>query len=284
MSNRTKKENSHYKEPVHFEPGEAISGEVTPRSQDCRVANSPHNDLGHLKRSPRNAYGDEVAIKHLAIIMDGNRRWAKEHKLPAIEGHRHGAQKIKTIISNVIEFNIPYLTLYTFSSENWNRSQDEVSWLLNLLGLYLKKELTNLMKNGIRLKVIGRLELLNEKLRSQINEAMLSTKDNNKITLCIAFSYGGRWEIIDACKKIIDSGAKEFNESDFKNYLYDPEMPDVDMLIRTGGSFRISNFLLWQSSYAELYFSAKYWPDFNKQDLTNMVNDYFAIRRTFGAQ
>jgi undecaprenyl diphosphate synthase len=224
------------------------------------------------------------SIKHIAIIMDGNRRWAKERKLPAVEGHRHGAQQIKTITSNVIELNIPYLTLYAFSSENWNRSADEVSWLLNLLAIYLKKELANLIKNGIRLKVIGRLELLNDKLQSQINEAVLLTQDNYKITLCIAFSYGGRWEIIDACKKIIDAGIKEFGEVDFKNYLYDPEMPDVDMLIRTGGSFRISNFLLWQSSYAELYFSKKYWPDFNKQDLTDMVSDYFTRRRTFGVQ
>jgi len=221
-------------------------------------------------------------IEHLAIIMDGNRRWASTRNLPSLEGHRNGAKTIKTIVSHVMEINIPYLTLYAFSSENWKRSDDEVSWLMNLFSFYLTKELAKLIKNGVRLKIIGRLELLNGRLQNQINEAMLLTKDNKRITLCIAFSYGGRWEIIDACQKIIDSGNKEINEIDFKNYLCDPEMPDVDLLIRTGGVSRISNFLLWHSSYAELYFSSKYWPDFHKVDLINVIDDYSKRQRTFG--
>ncbi|MCZ6886742.1 MAG: polyprenyl diphosphate synthase [Rickettsia endosymbiont of Ixodes persulcatus] len=221
-------------------------------------------------------------IKHLAIIMDGNARWAGQNNLPKSEGHRAGANKIHELLPEFINFGIPYITLYTFSSENWQRSSTEVDFLIKLLGIYLKTELNNLHKNGVKIKVIGRLNLLNSSLQKQINNAIELTKNNNKITLCIAFSYGSRQEIVDACTKIIASGKKEVTESDLQDALYDPEMPDVDLLIRPGGVYRISNFLLWQTAYAELYFSPKYWPDFNKDDIQGAINDYSKRKRTFG--
>ena len=221
-------------------------------------------------------------IKHLAIIMDGNARWAKQHNLPKHEGHRIGANKIRELLPEFLKFGIPYITLYTFSSENWQRSATEVSFLIKLLSTYLKNELNNLHKNGVKIKVIGRLNLLSNSLQEQINNAIELTKNNNKITLCIAFSYGSRQEITDACQKIIASGKKEIYEQDLQNAFYDSEMPDVDLLIRPGGVFRISNFLLWQAAYAELYFSPKYWPDFNKGDIIEAINDYLKRKRTFG--
>jgi len=221
-------------------------------------------------------------IKHLAIIMDGNARWAAGHNLPKAEGHRAGANKIRELLPEFINLKIPYATLYTFSSENWQRSTIEISFLMKLLSNYLKDELKNLHENGIKIKVIGRLNLLSNSLQKQINNAIELTKNNNKLTLCIAFSYGSRQEIADACTKIIASGKKEVTESDLQNALYDPEMPDVDLLVRPGGVYRISNFLLWQAAYAELYFSSKYWPDFNKDDIHEAISDYSKRKRTFG--
>ncbi|WP_016770147.1 polyprenyl diphosphate synthase [Rickettsia sibirica] len=221
-------------------------------------------------------------IKHLAIIMDGNARWADQHNLTKSEGHKAGADKIRELLPEFLNLNIPYITLYTFSSENWQRSSTEVDFLIKLLSIYLKTELNNLHKNGVKIKVIGRLTLLSSSLQKQINNAIELTKNNNKITLCIAFSYGSRQEIVDACTKIITSGKKAVNDSDIQHALYDPEMPDVDLLIRPGGVYRISNFLLWQAAYAELYFSPKYWPDFNKYDIQEAINDYSKRKRTFG--
>ena len=234
-----------------------------------------------LKRT-KNIYLIMTNIKHLAIIMDGNARWAATHNLPKSEGHRAGADKVHELLPEFINLKILYVTLYTFSSENWQRSTTEISFLMKLLNIYLKKELYNLHRNGIKIKVIGRLNLLSDSLQKQINNAIELTKDNNKLTLCIAFSYGSRQEITDACTKIIASGKTEILESDIQNALYDPEMPDVDLLIRPGGVFRISNFLLWQAAYAELYFSQKYWPDFNKEDIINAIDDYSKRKRTFG--
>ncbi|WP_341757849.1 polyprenyl diphosphate synthase [Candidatus Tisiphia endosymbiont of Ditula angustiorana] len=224
-------------------------------------------------------------VNHLAIIMDGNARWALEKGLPKSEGHRAGADRVKKLLPNFIELNIPYVTLYTFSSENWRRSKTEVTFLLKLLRYYLKNETASLHKNGVKIKIIGRLDLLDTTLQKQIHDAIELTKhNNNKITLCFAFSYGGRAEIVDACQKIINSGKTEISENEFANYLYDPEMPDVDLLIRTSGVCRISNFLLWQAAYAELYFLPKYWPDFDKQDILEALNDYSRRKRNFGAR
>jgi undecaprenyl diphosphate synthase len=250
----------------------------------------------------------QQAIKHLAVIMDGNGRWAKARFLPKIEGHRRGVEAAKLLVQNAIKLGIEYLSLYTFSSENWRRPEGEVSDLLKLLGFYLKQELSNLHKQGVRIKVIGDLAPLEQELKRQISNAIELTKSNTRITLCLAFSYGGRMEIIGACKRIIDKerslrgefdeaiqvfhsgsprfarddGVSENDETIFKQYLYDPEMPDVDLLIRTSGEKRISNFLLWHIAYAELYFTDVLWPDFGVDDLSKAVEDFASRKRNFG--
>jgi undecaprenyl diphosphate synthase len=223
-------------------------------------------------------------LTHLAIILDGNARWASNNGFAKSQGHKVGAELVRKLLPDFIELNIPYITLYSFSSENWRRSKTEVSFLLKLLGWYLINETSSLHKSGVKIKVIGRLELLNSKLQKQINKAVELTKNNNQLTLCIAFSYGARAEITDACQKIINTGKTTINEEEFANYLYDPEMPDVDLLIRPGGAQRISNFLLWQAAYAELYFTPKYWPDFTKQDIIDALNDYAKRKRSFGGR
>lgn len=223
-----------------------------------------------------------TGIKHLAIIMDGNARWAAQRNLSKSEGHKAGAHKIRELLPEFINLKIPYVTLYTFSSENWYRSKTEVSFLIKLLKIYLRQELDYLHKSGVKIVVIGRLKFLSQELQIQINDAVELTKFNNTITLCFAFSYGSRNEIIDACMQLIACGKKIITENDFKNVLYDPKMPDVDLLIRSGGVLRISNFLLWQAAYAELYFSPKYWPDFNKTDIMDALDDYSRRKRNFG--
>lgn len=226
----------------------------------------------------------KVNIKHLAVIMDGNARWAKDNNLPKAEGHRSGAKAAKNLLSSAMELGVPYLTLYAFSSENWQRPDKEISVLLDLLAYYLTHETENLHKNGVKLKVIGNITRLSKALQQNINNALELTKNNDKMTLCIAFSYGGRVEIVDTCQKLINSGITKVTENDFKSLLYDPEMPDVDLLIRTSGVFRISNFLLWQIAYAELFFSTKNWPDFDKNDLIEALNDYSKRKRNFGTR
>jgi undecaprenyl diphosphate synthase len=221
-------------------------------------------------------------LKHLAIIMDGNARWASQHNQTKASGHKKGAEAAKNIIKKAANLGIPYLTLYAFSSENWYRPLEEVSILLDLLRYYVKNEIGELHNNGIKLKVVGKLDKLDNKLSQDILSAMELTKNNTKMTLCIAFGYGSRIEILDACQKIIDSGTKEVSEKIFKESLYDPEMPDVDLLIRPSGVYRISNFLLWQSAYAEFMFIEKFWPDFDDEDLENAVDEFAKRQRNFG--
>ncbi len=223
-------------------------------------------------------------IKHLAMIMDGNARWAQLHNTTKALGHKKGAEVVKNLLPEIMNLNIPYFTIYSFSHENWQRSPEEISVLLNLLAFYLDHEISVLNKNGIKLKIIGNLDRLSEKLQKTINNAVKNTEYNSKMTLCVAFSYGSRSEIVDACNKIIQDKKTVISEREFRNYLYDPEMPDVDLLIRTSGVQRISNFLLWQCAYAELYFSPKYWPDFSKNDLLLAIDDYSKRNRTFGGR
>jgi undecaprenyl diphosphate synthase len=221
-------------------------------------------------------------LNHLAIILDGNARWAKNKSLPQFFGHQKGVKNIEKILTASIELGIKHLSLFCFSTENWKRSAEEVHYLLDLLKIYLDKEVHNLHKNNIKLVVMGNLSLLNNQLREQINQAETLTKDNKKITLYIAFSYGGRQEIVDACQAIIDNKIATVNEKIFKEYLYIPNMPDVDLLIRTSGEYRISNFLLWQIAYAELYFCKKYWPEFDKHELIKAIDEYSQRTRKFG--
>ena len=215
-------------------------------------------------------------IKHLAIIMDGNARWATSCNLSKAEGHKKGAEVAKELILQILELNIPYVTLYTFSSENWQRPKDEISLLMKLLNYYVENEIKTLHKHQIRLKIVGNLD--------KILHAAELTKNNDKMTVCLAFSYGSREEIVHACQNIVNSGIKQISEEIFSQFLYDKEMPDVDLYIRTGGFFRMSNFLLWQAAYAELYFIDKFWPDFSIDDLKVAIEDYSRRKRNFGGR
>jgi len=223
-------------------------------------------------------------IKHLAIIMDGNARWAASCNLSKAEGHKKGAEAAKELILQSLKLNIPYITLYTFSSENWQRPKDEVSLLMKLLNYYVENEITTLHKHQIKLKIVGNLERINSDLKNKILHAVELTKYNDKMTVCLAFSYGSREEIVHACQNIINSGIKQISEEIFSQFLYDKEMPDVDLYIRTGGFFRMSNFLLWQAAYAELYFIDKFWPDFSINDLKVAIEDYSKRTRNFGGR
>jgi undecaprenyl diphosphate synthase len=223
-------------------------------------------------------------LNHLAIIMDGNARWAAQNGKTKSEGHMVGAENVKKILQHSLKLGVKYLTLYAFSSENWQRPEQEVSTLIKLLGYYVNSEIETLKKNQIRLKIIGNMDRLPSKLVEKIENSISVPGESTKMTITIAFSYGSRAEIVDACQKIIDSGTKEITEESFRNFLYDPEMPDVDLLIRTSGVQRVSNFLLWQISYAELYFSDKLWPDFDEKELSKIIDNYSKRKRNFGTR
>tara|TARA_Y100000768_G_scaffold59278_1_gene39975 strand:- start:961 stop:1635 length:675 start_codon:yes stop_codon:yes gene_type:complete len=221
-------------------------------------------------------------MNHLAIIMDGNGRWAINQKKPRVFGHQAGAQIAKKIINNCVIRKIPYLTLYTFSKENWSRPPKEVDTLMSLLSTMLESELQNMLRNNIRFNVVGKIEDLPRKTREFTLASIEKTKNNTGLVLTLALSYGGRQEIIDAVNSMINSGEKIINEEILKNHLYCPELPDPDLIIRTGGEYRLSNFLLWQSAYAEIYTSSKNWPEFGEKDLENALKEYEKRKRTFG--
>ena len=220
--------------------------------------------------------------------MDGNARYAKSKSLPIKVGHKIGADNVQKIADNCIEIGIKYLTIYAFSSENWNRPKDEVGYLMNLLHEYLSKESAELMKRGIKIIISGNLDNLEERLKNKIQQVEELSKNNSKLTLNVAFSYGARQEIVDAVKKIAvavknqEITIENIDEDLFKKHLYRPEIPDPDLLIRTAGDLRISNFLLWQIAYTEFYFSEKFWPEFNKSELLKAINNFNKRERRYG--
>ena len=222
-------------------------------------------------------------INHLAIIMDGNGRWAEALDKPRAYGHSKGAEVAKTIINKCVIDKIPYLTLYTFSKENWGRPSKEIDALMNLLSKMLEKEIENMLRNNIVFNVVGNIEDLPSSTKNFVYKAIDLTKNNNGMTLTLALSYSGRQEIIDAVKKIIKNDEKIINEEILKNHLYCPEMPDPDLIIRTGGEYRLSNFLLWQSAYSELYISKKNWPDFEEEDIDLAILNFKKRVRKFGS-
>jgi len=222
------------------------------------------------------------SFNHLAIIMDGNGRWANQINKPRVFGHEKGAQTAKKIINECVKRGIPYLTLYTFSKENWSRPEKEIDTLMALLSTMLKSEIENMLGNNIRFNVVGKLEDLPEKTREWVLSTIEKTKNNTGLVLTLALSYGGRQEIVDALNMMIKSEVKIINEEILKNHLYCPEMPDPDMIIRTGGEYRLSNFLLWQSAYSEIYVCDKNWPDFDESELDKALKDYEKRNRTFG--
>jgi undecaprenyl diphosphate synthase len=222
-------------------------------------------------------------LNHIAIIMDGNGRWAQDKGMDRIFGHKEGANSAKKIIEACSDLNINYLTLYAFSTENWNRPQFEVDNLMSLLSAMLKNEIKELERNNIVFNVVGRVEDLPKSVQNIISDVIDRTKYNTGLILSLALSYGGRQEIIDAVNKIIVSKKSEIiDEEIVKNNLYCPEIPDPDLIIRTAGEYRLSNFLLWQSAYAELFVSQKNWPDFKKKDLMEALKDFENRDRTFG--
>ena len=222
------------------------------------------------------------SINHLAIIMDGNGRWASQKNQQRVFGHEKGAQTAKKIIDDCVKRGIPHLTLYTFSKENWSRPKHEVDTLMILLSKMLKNETENMLRNNIRFNIVGKIGDLPVKTRDWVSSTVEKTKNNTGLVLTLALSYGGRQEIVDAVNSLIKSEVKIINEEIMKNHLYCPEMPDPDMIIRTGGEYRLSNFLLWQSAYAEIYICNKNWPDFDENELDKALKEYENRNRTFG--
>ena len=226
--------------------------------------------------------------RHIAIIMDGNGRWAKEHGKPRLFGHRNAIQSVREVNEACAELGVEYLTLYAFSTENWNRPGDEVSGLMTLLSQTIKKETSTLLKNGIRLNVIGDTDRMSQGIRDELFRAIETTSQGTRMDLILALSYSGRWDIANASRKMaqaVKDGVlqpDDITENTVANYLSTAGIPDPELLIRTSGELRISNFLMWQLAYSELYFTPKYWPDFRKDDLYEAIIDYQHRERRFG--
>lgn len=250
--------------------------------------------LGFFKSKKRNVENTEINIdknsipKHIAIIMDGNGRWAKEKKLPRSMGHKAGVETIRRIIKESHVLNIKYLTLYAFSTENWKRPKDEVNALMRLLVEYLRNEIDELNRNGVVIKILGDISKLSNECENEIKSAINLTKNNTGVVVNIAFNYGGRDEIIRAVKAVSKDVQKgklnsdEITDKIFESYLYTDGIPDPDLIIRPSGEKRISNFLLWQCAYSEFWYSNVNWPDFKEADLHKAIYDYQNRDRRFG--
>jgi undecaprenyl diphosphate synthase len=221
---------------------------------------------------------------HLAIIMDGNGRWAQSRGLPRLAGHQAGTDNIRRILEACVEYGIKILTLYAFSTENWGRPKAEVRGLMRILEQTIDRELPELHRQGVQLRHIGRLEGISKTLRKRVREAIELTKDNDRIILNVAFNYGGRAEILDAVRRIVKSGIDpdRLDEELFSQYLYTAGLPDPDLIIRTAGELRMSNFLIWQGAYAEYYATPTYWPDFDEKELYEALLEYSRRERRFG--
>jgi undecaprenyl diphosphate synthase len=221
---------------------------------------------------------------HLGIIMDGNGRWAKTRGLPRVAGHQAGVDNMRRILEHCVQREVKVLSIYAFSTENWGRPPEEVSGLMRLLGLTIQRQLNDLNKNGVRILHSGRMEGINPELQKQILNALEVTRNNERITLNVAFNYGGRAEILDAVRHMIQDGVRPENLSEelLSSYLYTANLPDPDMIIRTGGEWRLSNFLIWQAAYAEYYTTPTYWPDFDESELDKALVEYSRRERRFG--
>lgn len=230
----------------------------------------------------------ETNIKHIAVIMDGNRRWAKSRHLPSAIGHSKGVVSLKATMRACDDFGIKYLTVYAFSTENWNRSPDEVNFLMGLLANTIKNELQEMNENGVKIRFIGNIKELTRELQQIVKEAEDTTKNNTGVNLQIAFNYGSRMELTNVCKQIAQEvkdgllNPEDITEETINSRLYTYDIPDPDLLIRTGGEKRISNYLLWQSAYSEIYVTDIFWPEFDKQALAEAVKDYANRSRRFG--
>lgn len=233
-----------------------------------------NSDLKLPKRMPR----------HVAIIMDGNGRWAKARGLPRTEGHRQGTENLRRILRAAVEFGIPILTIYAFSTENWKRPRAEIQVLMSILEMVIDRELDELHSQGVQLRHIGELDGIPLALQKKIHAAKEMTKNNTRLILNVAFNYGGRDEIVRAVRHIVQDGvpAEMIDEALISSYMYTSPLPDPDLIIRTSGEIRLSNFLVWQGTYAEYYFTPTYWPDFNREELLKALMDYSQRTRRFG--
>ena len=219
------------------------------------------------------------SLNHVAFIMDGNGRWGRKKGKNRNYGHIKGVETVKAVVKNSIKLKIPVVTFYVFSSENWNRPKKEINFLFKLIDNYFAREIKNIINQGIKINIIGELNKLNHEIKSNLERAIKLTKKNSKIIVNLAINYGSKNEIINAFKK----NKKKINKINFEKNLYTNDIPDPDILIRTGGHQRLSNFLLWQLAYSELFFLKKLWPDFNKNDLIKIIKKYKIEKRNFGS-
>jgi undecaprenyl diphosphate synthase len=221
---------------------------------------------------------------HVAIIMDGNGRWARKRGLPRLAGHRAGVDNLRRVLEACVEFGIQYLTIYAFSTENWGRPPAEVQGLMNILEDVIDRELDELHKNGVQLRHLGMLDGLRPELQEKVRQAIELTKDNDKLVLNIAWNYGGRAEIVHAIQRMLEDGVRpqDVDEDLVGEYLYTANCPDPDLIIRTSGELRVSNFLIWQGAYSEWYTTPEYWPDFGRESLLEALLDYAQRDRRFG--
>lgn len=239
----------------------------------------PHNSKRLFDKLPR----------HIAIVMDGNRRWARSRFLPRIEGHRHGVKAVRRVVESCLDLNVPILTLYTFSSENWKRPKDEVSALMGLLAFHLRNEMEELVKERVCFRALGRVHELPDRVQKQVRELEERTQGNTQLHFNLALNYGGRQELVDAARSMVKDaragllGCDDVTESSFAQRLTTAGLDDPDLLIRTGGEQRISNFLLWQMAYTELVFLPVYWPDFDATHLHQAIEEFGGRERRFGA-
>ncbi len=242
-----------------------------PTAPAPRAKQVPHDELSRVPY-------------HIGIIMDGNGRWAKKRSLLRSFGHQAGVDNIQPILEACVRHGVKVLSIYAFSTENWERPQEEVSGLMRLLGLTIQRQLHELDKNGVQIRHSGRMDGINQRLQNQIAHALDVTKDNQRIILNVAFNYGGRAEILDAMRRALADGVQpnEMTEQVFSQYLYTEELPDPDLIIRTGGEWRLSNFLIWQAAYAEYYTTPTYWPDFDEDELYKALCEYARRERRFG--
>jgi undecaprenyl diphosphate synthase len=233
--------------------------------------------------NPVDQFPDKIP-EHVAIIMDGNGRWARERGLPRHAGHRAGVENLRRVIEASVEFGIKYLTIYAFSTENWRRPAAEVRGLMNILEEVIDRELKELHENGVQLRHLGRLEGLRPGLQKKVQEAIELTQENQRLILNVAWNYGGRDELINAIQRILQDGIRgeELSEELMSGYLYTAGCPDPDLVIRTSGESRISNFLIWQAAYAELYVTPTFWPDFGREEFLKALWEYAHRERRFG--
>jgi len=226
----------------------------------------------------------ERVPRHVAIIMDGNGRWARRRGLPRSAGHRQGTENLRRILRAAVDFGVEIMTIYAFSTENWSRPRQEVQLLMRILEMVIDRELVELNRNGVQIRHIGEIDGIPDRLAKKVRHACEMTRHNNRLILNVAFNYGGRDEIVHAVQRIIADGipAEDVTESLISRYLYTSGLPDPDLIIRTSGEFRLSNFLIWQGSYSEYYYTDVYWPDFDKDEFHKALVEYNRRRRRFG--